>query len=54
MVGARRRTQPPLTHSTASLDQTVPVLQRMRLAASQIDEVVQVLRAKLLVTSDAG
>ena len=36
------------------LGQTVPVLQRMRIAASQIDEVVQVLRAKLLVSSDAG
>lgn len=34
------------------LSQTVSVLQRMRLSESQIDEVLQVLRAKLLVSSE--
>ena len=36
------------------LGQTVPVLQRMGLSASQIDEVVQVLRAKLLAGDEHG
>ncbi|HEX3763175.1 MAG TPA: sigma factor-like helix-turn-helix DNA-binding protein [Kofleriaceae bacterium] len=36
------------------LRQTVPVLQRMGLSASQIDEVVQVVRAKLLVAEEPG
>ena len=36
------------------LSQTVPVLQRMGLSASQIDEVVQVLRTKLLVGDEHG
>lgn len=36
------------------LSQTVPVLQRMGLSASQIDEVVQILRAKLLVGDERG
>ena len=36
------------------LSQTVPVLQRMGLSASQIDEVVQILRAKLLVADERG
>jgi RNA polymerase sigma-70 factor (ECF subfamily) len=36
------------------LSRTVPVLQRMGLSASQIDEVVQVLRAKLLVGDEHG
>jgi RNA polymerase sigma-70 factor (ECF subfamily) len=36
------------------LRQVVPALQRMGLPASQIDEVLQVLRAKLLVTDEHG
>jgi RNA polymerase sigma-70 factor (ECF subfamily) len=36
------------------LAQATPVLHRMGLSASQIDEVVQVLRAKLLVTDPDG
>jgi RNA polymerase sigma-70 factor (ECF subfamily) len=36
------------------LSQTVPVLQRMGISPSQIDEVVQVLRAKLLVADERG
>jgi RNA polymerase sigma-70 factor, ECF subfamily len=36
------------------LSQTVPVLQRMGLPTSQIDEVVQVVRAKLLVADERG
>src|SRR5262249_35085524 len=36
------------------LNQPAPVLQRMGLAASQIDEVVQILRAKLLVGDARG
>lgn len=36
------------------LGQAVPVLQRMGLSASQIDEVVQVVRTKLLVADEQG
>jgi RNA polymerase sigma-70 factor (ECF subfamily) len=36
------------------LDQAVPVLHRMGLSASQSDEVIQVMRAKLLVADERG
>jgi RNA polymerase sigma-70 factor (ECF subfamily) len=36
------------------LSRIVPVLQRMGLSASQIDEVVQVMRTKLLVSDERG
>src|ERR1044071_7467563 len=36
------------------LSQAVPVLQRMGLSASQIDEVVQIVRTKLLIADEQG
>lgn len=36
------------------LSQSVPVLQRMRPSAFQIDEIVQMMRAKLLVLYERG
>jgi RNA polymerase sigma-70 factor (ECF subfamily) len=36
------------------LSQAVPVLQRMRLPAAQIDDVIQAVRAKLLVADERG